>query len=163
MFNPNSTNHNSIFVIYLGGKHSQANIEVHDLIFTTGNCLEDCYDYCRSKWFGQGTPHIDGYYQIDIIGSGEIQGSNKLFCLNFGGELKGQLAEMHEFVLTLAPTKGIAISQAKKQLQLGFNDLHLDNCFEMDDVLDVSAELGFEVSLETLEDRVKLVNCYIKL
>ena len=163
MFNSNSTNHNSIFVIYLGGKHSQANIEVHDLIFTTGNSLEDCYDYCRSKWFGQGTPHIDGYYQIDTSNSPEIPSSNKLFCLNFGGYLTGQLAEMHEFILTLAPTKGTAISQAKKQLQLGFNDLHLDNCFEIDDVLDVSVELGFEVSIETLEGRVKLVNCYIKL
>ena len=167
MSNPTPSNHNSIFVIYLGGKHFQANIEVHDLVFTTGNCLEDCYGYCRSKWFGQGTPHIDGYYQIDIVGSPEIQGSNKssnkLFCLNFGGYLTGQLAEMHEFILTLAPTKGNAISQAKKQLQLGFNDLHLDNCFEVDDVLDVSVELGFEVSIETLEDRVKLVNCYIKL
>ena len=167
MSNPTLTNHNSIFVIYLGGKHTQANIEVHDLVFTTGNCLEDCYDYCRSKWFGQGTPHIDGYFQIDTSNSTEIpssnKSSNKLFCLNFGGELKGQLAEMHEFVLTLAPTKGTAISQAKKQLQLSFNDLHLDNCFEIDDIIDVSAEIELQVNLDTLEDRVKLANCYIKL
>ena len=78
-FNPNSTNHNSIFVIYLGSKHSQANIEVHDLVFTTGNSLEDCYDYCRSKWFGQGTPHIDGYYQIDD----SITSSNKSSNFNY--------------------------------------------------------------------------------
>ena len=103
----------SIFCIYLGGKHPKANIEMHDLVITSGNSIQDCFQYCRDNWFanadGKGTkikPHIDGYFQVDFDKSYVNTGEYKLFLMNYGGYLADQLAETHEFITVFAKNKG---------------------------------------------------------
>lgn len=167
---PNTEDQNYIFAIYLGGKHADANIEIHDLVFTTGATLESCYNFCIQNWFGTKKPHIDGYFQIETNQKDEIlvdnlnSTKNSLFCLNFGGYMKNQLAEMHEFMILLAESKSEAIIKAKSKLQLQFDMLHLDNCFQIDEVIDISQKTGvhFDKNFQ-LEEKIKLVNCYIKL
>jgi hypothetical protein len=160
----NSTN-NNIYAIYLGGKHPSSNIELHDLVVTTGESIQDCFEFCRQNWFvnnpiGQSTndrenlfgnlnppkpaiiPHIDGYYKVELPQDYVSGGEYSLYCMNYGGYLPGQLAEMHEFVMVFARDKGDAIKRSKKLLKLKFGLLHMDNCLSLDDMIDVSELSG---------------------
>ena len=42
----------SLFMTMLGGRHVRANIEVHDVILTVGETLEETYDQLRNACFG---------------------------------------------------------------------------------------------------------------
>ena len=47
-----------LFVVMLGGKHPKAKIEVHDVVFVTGNSIEDCYPELRAQWFGSAAGFV---------------------------------------------------------------------------------------------------------
>jgi Domain of Unknown Function (DUF1543) len=155
---------NKIYAIYFGGNHTQTNIEVHDLVFGIGPDIESCHQYCVDNWFGEQRPHIDGYVEIEIPNNNTNAGENEysLFCLNFGGYIPGQLAEMHEIVFVLAKTKGEAITQAKSNLKLKFYDLHLDECLEVDNIIDVSQKVDLKFS-SPKDLQFEVFNCYKKL
>jgi hypothetical protein len=152
----------NIYAIYLGGKHPCSNIELHDLVVTTGESIQDCFEFCRQNWFvnnpvGQSTnnrgnlfsepkpaiiPHIDGYYRVELPQDYISGGEYSLYCMNYGGYLPDQLAEMHEIVMVFAKDKGDAIKKSKKLLKLKFELLHMDNCLNLDDMIDVSELSG---------------------
>ncbi len=160
----NTQQNNKIYAIYLGGSHNQTNIEVHDLVFTVGQDIESCYEFCVNNWFGTGRPHLDGYFEIETS-QDSVDTENKeysLFCLNFGGYLPNQLAEIHEFILVLAKTKGEAIKQGKRNLQLKFHDLHMDECFEIDDIINISQKIDLKFASQK-DMQFTLTNCYKKL
>jgi hypothetical protein len=160
-----------IFAIYLGGKHPRANIELHDLVITTGNSIQDCFQFCLDNWFVNKPllsenyscrdlfespnletkppkikPHIDGYFQIDLPSDYVIGGEYSLYAMNYGGYLPNQLAEMHEFVMVFAKDKGDAIKRSKKLLKFQFDLLHMDNCLEVDDIINLSESTGHRFS-----------------
>lgn len=151
-----------IFIIYLGGKHPKANIEVHDLVFTTGQTIESCFSFCIENWFANNTysntrtnPHIDGYYQLELPKNYVSSGEYSLFCLNYGGYLPNQLAEMHEFIIVFAKDKNNAIRQSNKKLKLKFALLHMDNCLQLDELINVSELLGLKFN-EQSKDQVSI-------
>jgi hypothetical protein len=151
-----------IFIIYLGGKHPKANIEVHDLVVTSGNCIQDCVNFCIHSWFAnhdsilvKSNPHIDGYYQLELPKNYSSNGQYSLFCLNYGGYLPNQLAEMHEFIIVFAKDKNDAIKQSNKKLKLKFDLLHMDNCLQLDELINISDLLGLKFNEKT-KDQVTI-------
>ncbi len=58
----------------LGGKHPQARIEVHDVVFTAADRLEDTYPQLREAWFGsQDGLHIDSWLEVDGISDCKVE------------------------------------------------------------------------------------------
>ena len=57
-----------LFLVYLGGTAPGANIELHDIRFVAGACIEDTYTQLREQWFGaKAGLHIDSYMQVSDI------------------------------------------------------------------------------------------------
>jgi hypothetical protein len=156
-----------IYALFLGGKHPNANVEIHDLVFV------DCFDEVNkfkadkekitSKWFGSSC-HIDAYKSLEIIDNYKIipsqntQTDLNLFAINFGGQISGIMPESHDIVFVVAKNKSEAIKKGKAKLKAKMTDIHLD------DLLDISEITGqkFEfIKTDKTED--ELVNCYIKL
>ena len=41
-----------LYAVYLGGRADGCNTELHDVVFTCGNKIEDTYMDLLDKWFG---------------------------------------------------------------------------------------------------------------
>ena len=41
-----------LFAVFLGGRAEKCNTELHDVVFTCGNKIEDTYFDLIDKWFG---------------------------------------------------------------------------------------------------------------
>ena len=42
----------NLYLVVLGGKAPEANIELNDVRWVIGSKIEDTYDYLRESWFG---------------------------------------------------------------------------------------------------------------
>jgi len=108
-----------LFIVYLGGGASKANIELHDIQFVAGDTIEDTYEQLRNNWFGivKGL-HLDSYKAVKGADGYKISletkphNSNKnLYFVNLGGYDENKLNELHEFALFVASDK----NEAKKK------------------------------------------------
>lgn len=41
-----------LHIIYIGGIHEKAFVELHDMRFAVAKRIEDTYDYLKSSWWG---------------------------------------------------------------------------------------------------------------
>ena len=58
----------SLFIVMLGGRHARANVEVHDVVLTVGETLEEAYPQLKNAWFGeQQGLHIDAWVQMNGV------------------------------------------------------------------------------------------------
>ncbi len=110
----------NLFVIYIGGKTHNSNIELHDVRFAVGNAIEDCYEKLRQEWWG--TPkslHLDCWGILDYADGYDItlkttpyKGSQKLYFLNLGGYDPSEFTELHRNVFVVAETEQDARAKA---------------------------------------------------
>ena len=75
-----------LFLVVLGGRVNKANIELHDVRWVVGSCIEDTFETLRSDWFGnlEGL-HIDSYKKINYVDGYKIilkKSENKKFKNN---------------------------------------------------------------------------------
>ena len=144
-----------LFLVYLGGTAPGANIELHDIRFVAGACIEDTYTQLREQWFGtKAGLHIDSYMQVsDIDGYAvSIQNSapeqaQKLFFINYGGYYPAKIAEQHDFMLCVASSAQEAKTKAKQVLLTDADSQHKDDLFELDDCFAVEQLNGLDVHL----------------
>ena len=81
-----------LFAVHLGGTAPGANTELHDVVFATGNAIEDTYEQLLEKWFGSPNGlHIDSWVELDVVDGRRVTlspepdtGSEKLFFINLG-------------------------------------------------------------------------------
>ena len=67
-----------LFAVYVGGRAPRANIELHDMIFTAGKRIEDCYGQVLDLWFGTpGDVHIDSWIELDAVDGWRVSLSEK--------------------------------------------------------------------------------------
>ncbi len=149
----------NLFLFYSGGKAVGARIEAHDVIIAVGSDVKDCYNQIKQKWFGEKAKlHIDGYMQIDGVDGYRVElkpkskeGSKpekKIYFVNLGGTIKGNLYEHHEAVLVVAGSNMGAMSRARSLSMGGYEDKHVDNILDIDDLISINDELeDFEVEL----------------
>jgi len=133
-----------LFVVMLGGRHPQAKIEVHDLVFVEGEKLSDCYDQLRSSWFGLAKGmHIDSWMTVDGVDGYQLRFTDKapaptelkLFLLNYGGYLPGGFGEEHQYVLQLAHNAAEAKQLGKQRYPALWQKPHTDAVIDIDDCL----------------------------
>ncbi len=137
---------NKLFMIYLGGSASNANLELHDIQFVIAPCIEDTYERLINRWFGNTKGlHLDSYKHITGADGYEIsieaqpqQTDLKLYFVNLGGYDKNKMAEIHEFGLFVAFSPDEAKRKAKRQLLKNRYTVHKDNLMEVDSCLELS-------------------------
>ena len=57
-----------LYLVVLGGRAKNANVELHDVRWVVGSKIEDTYDTLRKDWFGSSRGlHIDSYKKIKYI------------------------------------------------------------------------------------------------
>jgi len=104
-----------LFAVFLGGRADKCNIELHDVVFTCAETIEDSYKDLLSKWFGNPNRlHIDSWVELDYIDGYKIELSkskpvreNKLFFINLGGYDDNKFEELHESMFLVGDNKNL--------------------------------------------------------
>ena len=139
-----------LFVIYIGGSHEKAFIELHDMRFVVADCIEDTYDYLRKSWWG--TPeslHLDAWgelkhaddYDIHITNEPSTDMVNKLFFINLGGYDNNEFTELHKNIFIVAKNEIEAKTKSLNQIQK-WHMKHRDYQFDVEKVINVSNIVG---------------------
>ena len=136
----------SLFVMYIGGKHENAMIEVHDMRFIVAKTLEDTYHELRKNWWGKPKNlHLDAWgvlrwvdgYEVLIKDVCPANQENRLFFVNLGGYDKKQFTELHKNIFVVAKNESKAKIKALKQI-LSWESYHKDCQFEIDQLLSLN-------------------------
>ena len=113
---------NYLFLVVIGGRAPNANIELHDVRWVIGKKIEDTFETLRNDWFGSiDGLHIDSYkkiksidgYKINLINIEDCntgrnslkkdkKNKKKLWFVNLGGYQSESMQERHEFGLVVA-------------------------------------------------------------
>ena len=144
-----------LFAVYLGGRAPKCNTELHDVVFVVGETLKDCRNQIVEKWFG--TPnklHVDSYMRLDTVDSHRLSlrkdkpvSELKLYFINLGAYQKGHFTEFHENRLYVCKDKMEAKARAKTELCGGMDQVHTDDLFEVDDLIEISEVAGYHLEL----------------
>ncbi len=132
-------NNPKLFLVVLGGRVSNCNIELHDVRWSIAKNIKDAYPDLRKQWFGDPKGlHIDSYKEIEYVegykiviipregnhnkridtnnGSNKTTNRNYLWFINIGGYSQNTMSELHEFGLFVASTYSDAVKKGKKVL-----------------------------------------------
>ncbi|KTC93847.1 MULTISPECIES: DUF1543 domain-containing protein [Legionella] len=140
-----------LFVIYIGGSHTQSLIELHDIRFVVADCLEETYPSLHESWWGiPSSLHIDAWGKVTSIPGYKIhlskspsQGDKKLYFVNLGGYDPLQFTELHKNIFIAAPN----IADAKRTALQHVADWsmgHRDFIYDVDSLLDLNELLASE-------------------
>jgi hypothetical protein len=173
-----------LFAVYLGGRADRCNIELHDVVFVVGSCIEETYPLLAKKWFGNLNHfHIDSYLQLKNIDGYEIEltkvpspnhSSKKLYFINLGAYKPHEFTEYHQSAFYVAEEAPEAIRRAKSELCQGLQTIHKDDVvlldqvrqnFDVDDVLEIDNVDDYYISLKpsSSEERILPISAYIRL
>jgi len=150
----------SLFIVMLGGRHARANTEVHDVVLTIGDSLEDVYPQLKNAWFGeQKGLHIDAWaqiygvafegknYQIQFTDAAPNQADQKLYLLNLGGYDAREFGELHRYVLVVAQNAMVAKQRGKVYFAQHWQKQHTDRVLDVDDCIAIDQVHGRYVQL----------------
>jgi hypothetical protein len=148
----------NLFVIYIGGKHKDAFIELHDIRFVLAETIEDTYEELKNSWWGEiETLHLDCWGILKSAGNYNIRlkkepanSENKLFFVNLGGYDLNEFTELHKNVFVVAPTESKAKVQGLKQI-LDWKSHHRDYLYEVENIVNLNkivAEKNLYIHLE---------------
>ncbi|PJJ79497.1 DUF1543 domain-containing protein [Mucilaginibacter auburnensis] len=112
-----------LFMVLLGSKAKQRNIEQHDFFFGIAYNLQELIPRMRDFWPEAGSSlHIDGWrevrhvegYSVNIIPTSANRPDNnkRLFFVNLGGYISGRLEEQHYTLLTVQDDRKWAVKAA---------------------------------------------------
>mgnify|MGYP001248185543 FL=1 len=147
----------NLYLVVLGGKAPEANIELHDVRWVIGSKIEDTYDYLRESWFGSLEDlHIDSYKKIDTVDGFKINLKkrdiknkelnkckkiedfvNRLWFVNLGAYDPLSMQEKHEFGLLVAKNSKEAKNKAKSRWLKGYQKRHKDDIAKLEIISDV--------------------------
>ena len=144
-----------LFAIYLGGRAIKCNTELHDVVFSCGNKIEDTYKDLLDKWFGlPDRLHIDSWVELKYVDGFEVVLSNdkpisknKLFFINLGGYDKNKFEELHESRFFIGKDEKNIKLRAEQSLLLGFDQVHTDDIYDVDDCIEIKEVSGLYVNL----------------
>lgn len=173
-----------LFAVYLGGRADRCNIELHDVVFVVGSCIEETYPLLAKKWFGNMDHfHIDSYFHLKNIDGYEIylsknpspsNSSKKLYFINLGAYKPHEFTEYHQSAFYVAEDAPEAIKRAKSELCQGLQTIHKDDVvlldhvnqeFDVDDILEIGTVDEYFISLRpsSSQERTLPVSAYIRL
>ncbi len=139
----------NLFVVYIGGSHTNSLIELHDIRFLVASSIEDTYEALRASWWGiPSSLHIDAWgvltyadgHNIQISAHKSEDKANKLFFVNLGGYDKKQFTELHKNIFVVASNEFEAKQKALKQVT-EWESPHRDYLYELDTILNINSLL----------------------
>ena len=161
-----------LFMLLLGCKPKNRNIEQHDIFFSIGNTIKDLIPEMMEFWPEAGTKiHVDAWREVTYVNGYSIiiipreealtqskEQQHKLFFINLGGYKPNEFDELHYKVLTVANEKGAAIKSAMQTSfykHTGFEGAtsHIDDKYGVD--VDDSYEIS-ELLLPTIKQRYSI-------
>ena len=174
-----------LFLVVLGGRAKNANIELHDVRWVVGSKIEDTYNVLRRDWFGtfKGL-HIDSYKKINYVDgykinlkyvdnknlknfklSNENNTKKNLWFVNIGGYDPSSMQEKHEFGLVVASSSSEANKIAKSKWLNSCKKKHkddiayLNNLITLDDCEPIQKIGNWEIELILENNFVEETNC----
>jgi hypothetical protein len=138
-----------LFMIYVGGMAEGCHVELHDVRFSAGKTIEDCYEDLINQWWGiPDSLHLDCWGTVQWADGHDVALKDtpqktelKLWFVNLGGYDPQQFTELHENLVVVAEEA----SEAKKKAMAHIDDWdspHKDNILDVEAVLDVSSLLS---------------------
>ena len=151
---------NKLFAVYLGGRADGCNTELHDVVFTCGNKIQDTYMDLIDKWFGNvDRLHIDSWVEIVHVDGYNISLSknknNKLFFINLGGYDKNKFEELHESEFLVGEKKLSIKKRAKETLMKGLDQVHTDDLYDVDDCIEINKVSDYFINLKKDDSKIK--------
>lgn len=145
-----------LFAVYVGGKAPKCNTELHDMVFTVGEKIEDTYDQIRDAWFGlRNKVHIDAWMHLDVVDGYKIlltekkpKSSQHLYFVNLGAYLPEQFTEIHENFFIVAEDVPLAKKKAKSLASKGLLTVHKDFIRDVDDCISIDSVAGLWINLQ---------------
>lgn len=131
-----------LFALYVGGRAPQSKIEVHDVIFSVVESLEEIDRVIHQKWWGiSERVHIDAYIELTHIDGYRIELTEepseeelKLFFTHYGGYSNKPFGEVHESGFFVAKDISEAIKRGRETLCQGLYQQHLDDCIPLEEI-----------------------------
>lgn len=134
-----------LYAVLLGGRAEGCNTELHDVVFTVSNSLEESYPQLIKKWFGNTKrlhidssielKHVDGHEIIISTDKPDTNTSKSLFFVNFGAYKQGYFGEIHNVNFYVAATKTEVLEKAKKELCKSLSEPHCDDNHEVNSLI----------------------------
>ena len=144
-----------LFAVYLGGRATRANTELHDVVFAVGIRIEDTYPQLLEKWFGNPVGlHLDSWLELDVVDGYRVTLSDtpapqpeKLFFVNLGA-YDDSFTELHANGFYVAASPEEAKKRALAQyFTSGFELPHKDDLHDIDDCIALENINGLRVTL----------------
>ncbi|MEO8823103.1 MAG: DUF1543 domain-containing protein [Ginsengibacter sp.] len=144
-----------LFMLLIGSKAPQRNVEQHDFYFGIARDLKELVPDIKAFWpEAEDSIHIDAWrevskvddYKIEVILKNEkvIPSQHKLFFINLGGYQANKMEEQHYTVLSVQIDRALAISESKRTVFYRTNTLegahsHIDDKYgiDVDDVYQI--------------------------
>ena len=153
-----------LFAIYLGGRAKKCNTELHDVVFSYGNKIEDTYIDLLEKWFGQPDRlHLDSWVILNYIDGYEIIlkktksfDNNKLYFINLGWYDPNKFEELHESKFMIGSTDKEVKKRAKSSLLIGSTQVHTDDLYDVDDCIEINRVGKYYIHLKKSSIRKEL-------
>lgn len=144
-----------LFAVCLGGRAAGANVEVHDVVFAVGCTLEDTHGQLLDAWFGRPDElHVDAWAVVDQVPGYRVTLRSEpstsgvgLYFVNIGGYAPGELLERHAYALYAGTSKSEVKIRARNELLSGNREIHRDDMYDIDDVLEVQPGADCHVHL----------------
>jgi hypothetical protein len=134
----------TLYLVVLGGRTASCTIELHDVRFVAGGCIEDTLPELRRQWFGRREGlHLDAYMAVRAVDGWAVHlgpesaalRPERLWFVNLGAYRPDSLAELHHFGLVVARSPQAAKAAAKRQWLAGAQQQHKDDLSAVDDCL----------------------------
>ncbi len=132
----------NLYLVILGGRTCQSNIEIHDARWVCGDKIEDTFSQLTSQWLGlKNGLHIDSYLKICYIDGYEIilnkeskslRSNKKLWFVNLGGYSPKELYEFHKITLVVASSSGSAKKKALNRWRNKLELIHKDDLSQIE-------------------------------
>ncbi|TKC09730.1 DUF1543 domain-containing protein [Pedobacter frigoris] len=174
-----------LFMVLLGSKAPQRNVEQHDYFFGIAPSLSRLVPQLKAFWPEAGSSlHIDGWREINLVDGYQVKvieknntiasDVHKLFFINLGGYQTGKLEEQHYTMLCVKPDTAQAVQDSKKTIFFKSNStkganshidekygIDVDDIYRLDDILspDLKKKYQIQVSpadIEIPEDQIHL-------
>ena len=150
-----------LFAVFLGGRAKKCNTELHDVVFTCGDKIEDTYFDLISKWFGiPDRLHIDSWVELSYVDGYKItlsqlknNSNNKLYFINLGGYEPKKFEELHESKFMVGRDKKNIKIRAKESMLVGLEQVHTDDLYDVDDCIEINKVSNLYVNL--IESKIK--------
>ncbi|TDG36971.1 DUF1543 domain-containing protein [Pedobacter changchengzhani] len=160
-----------LYMLLLGSKAPNRNVEQHDYFFGIANSLKELIPEIKAFWPEAGKSiHVDGWREVKKVDGFEVtvvdktedlpQTDNKLYFINLGGYQADKLEEQHYIVLTVKAERALAIHHAKKTIFFKKNfiaganshidekyGVDVDDIYKIDDILSQETKEKYQIKI----------------